>query len=286
MKKNILLLAMSIFFAFSNAQVGIGTTAPNSSAALDMDATSLAANNKKGLLLPRVALSDNVDKTTVLNPAVGLMVFNTATSGVGSAQVTANTFYYWNGVSWTNLTSLSEVRRELLPQVFFIAERKNDITTNQNVNTGVGNNINVAPVVVTFSNSSIMLNTGNNIDLSGVDKFLINNTGTYEISGTVNYNPSVGNLASTTNLEFIIQSSSDNGSTWANVAKAVSVWGAGTTLNNRSTNIPPVIINVNAGNYIRGVVFKTLGADHSPTATISAPTGLTYGKVLKIQRLK
>ncbi|GIV30017.1 MAG: hypothetical protein KatS3mg028_1083 [Bacteroidia bacterium] len=66
---------------------------PNNSALLDVDAAGLPSNNKKGLLIPRVALSSNTDVTTIPSPANSLVVYNTnaaMTNGNGVG------FYYWD----------------------------------------------------------------------------------------------------------------------------------------------------------------------------------------------
>ena len=51
-----------------HAQVGIGTTSPDASAALDITA------NDKGLLIPRMT---TVQRTGISSPANSLMVFDT-----------------------------------------------------------------------------------------------------------------------------------------------------------------------------------------------------------------
>lgn len=78
------------------AQVGIGTTTPNSSSALDI------ATTNKGLLIPRVALTWNGDQNTISktgNYPEGLLVYNTGAAGLSTAG-----FYYWNGTQWTPLS--------------------------------------------------------------------------------------------------------------------------------------------------------------------------------------
>lgn len=286
MRKLLLIKVFLLSFFICSAQVGISTSSPNASTALDIDVSSLAA--KKGLLLPRVSLSNNTDVVTIPNPAVGLLVYNLTDNGTGNAAVSANMFYYWDGVQWTNLTNLSEVKRELLPQVFFIAEgnNNNNNTTPQNTVEGT-DNINTAPVIMKLSPSSVVLNTGNNLTMKTDNTINVNNSGAYEVSGFINYNPSIntGGLQNTTNMEFIIQISTNNGTSWSNIAKTVGVWGAGTTLNSRTNNIPPIIITANKNNLLRCVVQKTQGDNHSASARISAPTGLQYGKVLKIQKI-
>ncbi|MEZ4817172.1 MAG: hypothetical protein R2776_04285 [Flavobacteriaceae bacterium] len=74
------------------AQVGIGTTNPDTSTILDITATD------KGVLVPRVNLTDVTNNTTpVTTPATGLLVWNTnaaVTGGNGTG------FYFFNGTQW------------------------------------------------------------------------------------------------------------------------------------------------------------------------------------------
>jgi microcystin-dependent protein len=79
------------FLSFSvyslQAQVGIGTAAPNSTAQLDITA------NDKGLLIPRLTVAQRLG---IVSPATGLLVYQTT-------DVTG--FYYYTGTAWTNLVS-------------------------------------------------------------------------------------------------------------------------------------------------------------------------------------
>lgn len=76
-----------ISFLFINntvtAQVGIGTTNPDVSSMLDIQSTS------KGILIPRMQTSD---RTSILSPVTGLLVFDTDTQS----------FWFYK-VSWTEL---------------------------------------------------------------------------------------------------------------------------------------------------------------------------------------
>lgn len=98
MKLFYIILSVFIGVVFSsNAQVGIGTTAPE--AELDVQ----SANT--GLLIPRVTLTGETDNTTVTIPgstgvAVSTMVYNTGAGGLKPAG-----FYYWEGAKWTQLVS-------------------------------------------------------------------------------------------------------------------------------------------------------------------------------------
>lgn len=89
MKKITFLISILMFILLRvNAQMGVNKdgTSPHPSAMLDIKAS--ATTNAKGLLMPRVA-----DHTVITSPATGLMVFNTTT----------NTFWYYNGLAWTNM---------------------------------------------------------------------------------------------------------------------------------------------------------------------------------------
>jgi len=87
----LLLLATSACYA----QVGINTdnTTPDPSAMLDVKSPD------KGLLAPRVALTATNVALPVSAPAVGLQVYNTATSGTTPFNVTPG-LYIWNGTQW------------------------------------------------------------------------------------------------------------------------------------------------------------------------------------------
>lgn len=70
------------------AQVGIGTSSPNSSAALDITST------EKGLLPPRMT---GAQRDAITTPAQGLMIYCTNCGANGEAQL-------YNGAAWVNLT--------------------------------------------------------------------------------------------------------------------------------------------------------------------------------------
>jgi len=94
-----------IFQTISNAQnVGVAINAngaaPHSSSMLDINATN------KGLLIPRVNLSDLTDNTTITTPAAGLLVYNEAASGTAPNNVTPG-FYFWEGSNWSRLNNSS-----------------------------------------------------------------------------------------------------------------------------------------------------------------------------------
>src|SRR5258708_1818203 len=86
MKKLFLLLLIAIlFYKSSFAQsVGIGTATPNASSMLEIKSSS------KGLLIPRTSTAS---RTAIVNPAKGLMVYDTTTSS----------FWFHNGSAWVQI---------------------------------------------------------------------------------------------------------------------------------------------------------------------------------------
>ena len=86
MKQIFTLLAAVVFTATTYAQVGIGTTNPNTSAALDITSTT------KGLLPPRMTYAQ---RQAISSPATGLMIYCTD-CGNGEPQ-------YYSGAEWKNM---------------------------------------------------------------------------------------------------------------------------------------------------------------------------------------
>lgn len=89
---SILLIVFTSSLGFS--QTGIGTSTPNASAKLDV------FSDNKGFLPPRVTLTSSTDNSTISNPAIGLLVYNTG----NNASIVAG-YYYWNGSSWATIAT-------------------------------------------------------------------------------------------------------------------------------------------------------------------------------------
>lgn len=94
--KKLLVFPVLLITYLSVAQVGIGTTSPNSDAALDITSTT------SGLLLPRLALTNTTSPSPLTNDVAGMVVYNTATAG----DVTPG-FYVNDGTDWVRLGSIS-----------------------------------------------------------------------------------------------------------------------------------------------------------------------------------
>ena len=101
-KAGAFLFCCSLFlFSFNGlAQVGIGTTNPNSNALLEINAST----NVGGLLLPRVDLSSTSSVSPLTAHVEGMTVYNTATVGdVSPGQ------YYNNGSRWIRIEGADPV---------------------------------------------------------------------------------------------------------------------------------------------------------------------------------
>ena len=90
MKQIFTLLAAVVLTATTYAQVGVGTTTPDASSALDITSTT------KGLLIPRMTAAQ---RDAISSPAIGLMIYQTDGT-VG--------FYYYNGSSWAEVAATSK----------------------------------------------------------------------------------------------------------------------------------------------------------------------------------
>ncbi len=87
MKQIFTLLVAVVLNASTYAQVGIGTTNPNTSAALDITSTT------KGLLVPRMT---QAQRNAISSPATWLIVICTDCGNSGELQM-------YNGTTWTNM---------------------------------------------------------------------------------------------------------------------------------------------------------------------------------------
>lgn len=94
MKKYLLITLFTFLCKDIIAQIGIGTTNPNSNAILEI------ASSNKGLLIPRVALTGTTNSAPLAAHVDGMLVYNTATTG----DVTPGFYFNTSGV-WTSLGS-------------------------------------------------------------------------------------------------------------------------------------------------------------------------------------
>ena len=82
----LIVFLMCLINSMSNAQIGIGTTSPNASAALDISSTS------KGILFPRLT---TIQRANIANPTAGMVIYCTNCGANGELQI-------YNGTAWLN----------------------------------------------------------------------------------------------------------------------------------------------------------------------------------------
>lgn len=160
MKK--LLLTTLIIVANSTSifsQVGIGTTNPSTSSALDINSTN------SGLLIPRISLTSTTDATTIPNPATSLLIYNTTT-----VSDIVPGFYFWNG-KWNLIKDSASSSDWKLTGNAITAGNFLGTTNNQDLHLKVNNN-NVAKF---DKNTSITLGTSSNITTGIANSVILGN---------------------------------------------------------------------------------------------------------------
>jgi len=86
--------------ADSQQNIGIGTSTPNGSSLLDINSIN------KGLLIPRINLVSETDLTTIVNPLISLLIYNT-----NSALPDGDGFYFWNGNKWSKFATRTNLAK-------------------------------------------------------------------------------------------------------------------------------------------------------------------------------
>ncbi len=121
MKKIFLITFSGILLSMSMAaqSVGINNTTPHASAILDVK------SNNKGILLPRTSTTSRV---AIVNPAKGLILYDTTTSG----------FWFHNGTAWAQLSVGGASN--------YWTTSGSDIYNNNTGNVGIGTNTPAAKI--------------------------------------------------------------------------------------------------------------------------------------------
>ncbi|MGL5273960.1 hypothetical protein [Myroides sp.] len=107
MKKITLIAALLGSVYFANAQVGIGTPDPATSAELDI----VAKAGDKGIIIPRVALTaENVFAPIKGAQVESLLIYNkNEVKDANQVVVLPKGFYYWDGAKWNRIISKTEL---------------------------------------------------------------------------------------------------------------------------------------------------------------------------------
>lgn len=200
-------------------QVAINTTGvtPHSSAVLDLQTTD------KGLLIPRVSLIQTTNSSPVNNPAVSLLIYNTATVN----DVTPG-FYYWNGNAWVRLNDGGSTGNAWLlngnngtnPGTHFLGTTDNNALVIKTANTERLRINSDGKVGIGLSTPSEQLDVSGNVRFSGA---LMPNgnagiTGQALISQGPGTSPVWGSLAASNVVSVSLAANQTlNSTTWADV---------------------------------------------------------------------
>lgn len=168
--KNLTLLLIIFIFSISFSQVGIGTTLPNPSSALDI------SSNSQGFLMPRMT---QTQRNAIVAPANGLFIYN----------LDFSCFQFYNGVSWSKC--LGEVQSNRLD----CASVSTTGTTIVGVPISVGNTIKINVLVNVIDNYTFTTNTSNGYSFSasgiyptiGINTITLVGTGTPIVTQTDNF---------------------------------------------------------------------------------------------------
>lgn len=160
MKSNnkIVLLVIFLFCGTMYSQIGIGTSTPDASAVLDLSSTS------KGLLIPRMT---TFQQTDLINPTIGLMIYNTTTSQIETNKGDGLGGALWTSASTTGTTAPIGTSTTQLATTAFVLEN-------------IGGYASVNDIIPTTTNSLT--------DVLAVGMIVEPPTGTYSVSFNSQFN--------------------------------------------------------------------------------------------------
>ncbi|UWX60754.1 hypothetical protein N0B40_00455 [Chryseobacterium oranimense] len=152
--------------AINGGNVGIGTTAPNANALLELSSAS------KGFLLPRVTLTSTALASPLSAHVAGMEVYNTATNTSSAGNEVYPGEYINDGAKWGRSLSTSDVSILVGADGTDAVATSATITVPSGANVGVNTNLSTfnftltRPSLVTFSanvSASLTTTTGNAI---------------------------------------------------------------------------------------------------------------------------
>jgi hypothetical protein len=266
----ILSFCLSLIMFNGYTQSGADTTTPHSSAIFDLNTLN------KGFKGPNVSLLNINDIATISNPAIGLIVFNIANNGTPPNDVYTNAYYYWNGTQWFHIPTTRVVEEIFTPGVFVLNSSNNQTITN--INNGVHN-------VVTFPNPQI-INVGNIASQTNNEIVTILETGLYELSGFVNYNPNQDTSERRAMLNTYIERRKGSNGAWELIAGGRTAWGRETTDYLQTATIPITCVLLNEKDQLRFTLANKITSgtrsQHGNTSYIQTTTNSPISKSLRL----
>lgn len=165
-----IIIFIALIFPGAYAQLGIGTTTPHASSALDITA------NDKGLLIPRM---NSMERDAIPSPALGLLIYNTDNQA----------FCYYNGNRWLTIKN-SGINPESLTYTATTGS-----ATNTHLISAIHNTVHTDSAGTIFDSGGEFFHYGNNDNFSF--HFFANGAIGYKF--TIDYNIAVDDTLMLTN---------------------------------------------------------------------------------------
>ena len=263
------LLALSLSFLAVSAQaqqeqsaVGVGTRTPYSSA-LDLDVSNLPNGQKKGFLLPKVALTGKRDAHTIPSPKKAMMVYNTQNAGSGDTQVYKDLVYVWTGQEWVPFSNLKEIRRLKRPIHFVLAsKRKIPINISSFNNRSQG-------MTLQWKSNEVYLKNEKDVKVSAgayFEEIEILTEAYYEFTGSFNFK---SNADGATSVVVLLQKKTKYGTSWSTIASSSLPFDRGVQTWSQTLVFPVVTHKFKEGDKIRIVLRKGEGKNQKQGAMIA-----------------
>ena len=263
------LLALSLSFLAVSAQaqqeqsaVGVGTRTPYSSA-LDLDVSNLPNGQKKGFLLPKVALTGKRDAHTIPSPKKAMMVYNTQNAGSGDTQVYKDLVYVWTGQEWVPFSNLKEIRRLKRPIHFVLAsKRKIPINISSFNNRSQG-------ITLQWKSNEVYLKNEKDVKVSAgayFEEIEILTEAYYEFTGSFNFK---SNADGATSVVVLLQKKTKYGTSWSTIASSSLPFDRGVQTWSQTLVFPVVTHKLKKGDKIRIVLKKGEGENQKQGAMIA-----------------
>lgn len=262
---SLLALSLSSLAVSAQAQqeqgaVGVGTRTPYSSA-LDLDVSHLPNGQKKGFLLPKVALTGKRDAHTIPSPKKAMMVYNTQNAGSGDTQVYKDLVYVWTGQEWVPFSNLKEIRRLKRPIHFVLASKRKIPIEIARFNSSQG-------MTLQWESNEVYLKNEKDVKVpsgASFEEFEILTEAYYEFTGSFNFK---SNADAATSVVVLLQKKPTHGS-WATIASASLPYERGVQLWSQTIVFPVVTHKLKQGDKLRVVLKKGEGENQKPGAMIA-----------------
>jgi len=262
---SLLALSLSLLVIPAHAQqeeraVGVGTRTPYSSA-LDLDVSNLPNGQKKGFLLPKVALMGKRDAHTIANPKRAMMVYNMQDAGSGEEKVYKNLVYVWTGQEWVPFSNLPEIRKLKRPIHFVLASKRKISIDVASFNSSQG-------MTLKWNANEVYLKNEKDVRVSAgasFEEIEILTEAYYEFTGSFNFK---SNASSATSVVTLLQKKTGHGG-WATIASSSLPFDRGTQTWSQTLVFPVVTHKFKGGDKIRIVLKKGDGADQRSGAKIA-----------------